>query len=116
MFSNILSHIINHVNGTKMVAVFDKDGFVVYKMGREDMADEIGAEFSSMLRYFKKISSTLDINNVHSFLFEGDNRKLFFKKINESYYFAVSMEPKALVGKLRYILDMFNDEIQKEFQ
>lgn len=97
-----------------MVAIFDKDGFVVYKVGDEDIADELSAEFSSMLKYLKRISSNLDINNIFSFVFEGDNRKLFFKKLTEDYYIVVSMEVEALIGKLRYVLDLMQESVIKE--
>jgi|GEM_PF-1024515 predicted regulator of Ras-like GTPase activity (Roadblock/LC7/MglB family) len=115
MQNNILKNILDSVKGLKMVAVFDKDGFVVFKEGDEDIADEISAEFSSMLKYMKKISTNLNINDISSFIFEGDNRKLFFRKITEDYYVVVSMDVNALIGKLRYVLDVFNDQLLKEF-
>ncbi len=114
MYNKKLEHILNSVKGIKMVAVFDRDGFVVYKVGEEDIADELSAEFSSMLKYLKKISSNLDINNIFSFVFEGDNRKLFFKKLTEDYYIVVSMEVGALIGKLRYVLDIMQESLIKE--
>jgi len=77
MFSSILQDIINKVDGIHMLAVFDKDGFVVDKIDAEGIADEISAEFSSILRFLKNISSVDVISNVASILFEGGERKFF---------------------------------------
>lgn len=114
MFNKTLENILNAVKGIRMVAIFDKDGFVVYNVGDENIADEISAEFSSLLKYLKKISVNLDINSINSFIFEGENRKMLFKKITDEYYVVVSMDVEAIIGKLRYVLDLMNEQIIKE--
>jgi len=114
VFNKTLENILNSVKGIRMVAIFDKDGFVVYNVGDENIADEISAEFSSLLKYLKKISVNLDINSINSFIFEGENRKMLFKKITDEYYVVVSMDVEAIIGKLRYVLDLMNEQIIKE--
>jgi predicted regulator of Ras-like GTPase activity (Roadblock/LC7/MglB family) len=116
MFSSILQDIIDKVNGIHILAVFDKDGFVVDKIDNEGIADEVSAEFSSILRFLENISSVRTISRVESFLFEGGERKFFLKKLTDGYYILALMDQTALTGKLKYVLNVVNDEFIKEFQ
>lgn len=115
MFKKLLNHIIDSVNGIRMIAIFDKDGFVIEKIDYEGTADEISAEFSSMVKYFRGISSILSVANMQTFSFEGDQKKFFLKKLTDDYYIVVSMENVALLGKLKYVLDILNEDIVREF-
>lgn len=116
MVSSILQDLVDKVNGIHMLAVFDKDGFVVDKIDTEGIADEISAEFSSILRFLNNISSVRAISGVESFLFEGEEGKFFLKKLTDGYYIVALMDQSALTGKLKYVLNVVNDEFIKEFQ
>ncbi|MCA1981130.1 MAG: roadblock/LC7 domain-containing protein, partial [Calditerrivibrio sp.] len=106
---------MDSVNGIKMIAIFDRDGFVIEKIDNEGTADEISAEFSSMVKYFRSISSILSVANMQTFSFEGEQQKFFLKKLTDEYYIVVSMDNIALLGKLKYVLDLLNEDILREF-
>ncbi|MEF3255778.1 MAG: roadblock/LC7 domain-containing protein [Deferribacterales bacterium] len=114
MLKRILQHVFDNVNGINMIALFDRDGFVIEKIDYENIAEEISAEFSSMLRYFSKISSVFAVTEMQYFMFEGDKKKFFIKKLNHDYYIVVSMSNTSITGKLKFALDMVYDDLLKE--
>jgi predicted regulator of Ras-like GTPase activity (Roadblock/LC7/MglB family) len=117
MFSRILSTIFNSVKGVKLLAIFDKDGFIIEKIDETNRhADELTAEFSSVLKYIDKVTTFLVTGKMNRMLIECDNEKFYLYKLNKYYYIVAVLEPVAIVGKLKFLIQHFESELKKDLE
>lgn len=117
MFSKILQHIFSSVKGVKLLAIFDKDGFIVEKIDDTNRhADELTAEFSSVLRYIDKVTTFLVTGKMDRMLIECETEKFYLYKLNKYYYIVAVLEPGAIVGKLKYLIHLYETKLKKDLE
>lgn len=117
MFTKILDTIFHSVDGIKLLAIFDKDGFIVEKIDETNRhADELTAEFSSVLRYIDKVTTFLVTGKMNKMLIECETEIFYLYKLNKYYYIVAVLEPGSIIGKLKYLLNMFEPELKKDLE
>ncbi|HCW92401.1 MULTISPECIES: roadblock/LC7 domain-containing protein [Flexistipes] len=115
MFKRILDTTLDYVQGVKLLALFDKDGFIVEKTkDTSNKSEEIAAEFSSVLRYIDKVTTFLVTGKMNRMVIECDNDIFYLYKINKYYYIIGVLEKNTIIGKLNYVLMMLEPELRKE--
>lgn len=117
MFTRILEYITQSVKGVKLLAIFDKDGFIVEKIDETDrQADELTAEFSSVLRYIDKVTTFLVTGKMDRMLIECESEIFYLHKLNKYYYIVAVLEPGTIVGKLKYLIHMFESDLKSDLE
>ncbi len=115
MFNKVLNHIFDSIKGIKLLAIFDKDGFIVDKIDNSERnADELTAEFSSVLRYIDKVTTFLVTGKMNRMLIECDNEVFYLYKLNQYYYIVAVLDTNALIGKLKFSIQLFENQLRQE--
>jgi predicted regulator of Ras-like GTPase activity (Roadblock/LC7/MglB family) len=117
MFNKILQTIFDSVKGIKLLAIFDKDGFIIEKIDETNRhADELTAEFSSVLKYIDKVTTFLVTGKMSRMLIECDNEKFYLYKLNNYYYIVAVVEPVTIIGKLKFLIQHFESDLKKDLE
>jgi predicted regulator of Ras-like GTPase activity (Roadblock/LC7/MglB family) len=115
MFKEILNFIVKNVNGVDMLAIFDIDGILVSKLERKKRtAEEIVAEFSSVLKYVNQVTDFLATGKMKKMFVECDTESFYLHKINNNYYLVAVMNNEAILGKLKYVISLVEGKLKKE--
>ena len=115
MFNKVLKHIYDSVKGVKLLAIFDKDGFVVDKVDNSERnADELTAEFSSVLRYIDKVTKSLTTSNMNRMMLECETEIFYLYKLNAHYYIVAVLDTHTLIGKLKFAIQLFEHQLKQE--
>ena len=115
MFDKVLNHIFDSVKGIKLLAIFDKDGFIVDKIDNSERnADELTAEFSSVLRYIDKVTTFLVTGKMNRMLIECESEVFYLYKLNKYYYIVAVLDTNALIGKLKFAIQLYENQLREE--
>ena len=115
MFDKILKFIASTVKGVRVLAVFDKDGIIVSKLdSKERAADEIAAEFSSVLKYIDKVTTFLITGRMEKMYIDCETEGFYLHKINNFYYIVAVIDKSAILGKLKYVISSLEPKFRKE--
>lgn len=115
MFNKTLKFISEVVPGVKVLAVFDKDGIIVSKFeGKEKRAEDIAAEFSSVLKYVDKVTTFLVTGKMEKMFIDCYEESFYLHKINNFYYFLAVLDENAILGKLKYVIGSLEQKFKKE--
>ena len=115
MFVKTLKFIYEAVPGVKLLAIFDKDGIVVGKFEPKDRrADDIAAEFSSVLKYIDKVTTFLVTGKMEKMFIDCYEESFYLHKINEFYYFLAVLDENTILGKLKYVVGSLKHKFKKE--
>ena len=115
MFNKVLKHIFDSVEGIKLLAIFDKDGFIVDKVDNSERnADELTAEFSSILRYIDKVTTSLITSDMNRMMLECETEMFYLYKLNADYYIVAVLDIYALIGKLKFAIQLFEHQLRQE--
>jgi predicted regulator of Ras-like GTPase activity (Roadblock/LC7/MglB family) len=117
MFKDIFGFVADYVEGIKLLALFDKDGFIVEKVKDSSFkSEEIAAEFSSILKYIDKVTTFLVTGKMGRMIIECDNDVFYLHKINKYYYVVAVLEKNAIVGKLKYALTVIEPKLKQDLE
>lgn len=115
MFSKTLKYISEAVPGVKLLSIFDKDGIIISKFeSREKRADDIAAEFSSVLKYIDKVTTFLVTGKMEKMFIDCDEESFYLHKINNFYYFLAVLDENVILGKLKYVIGYLEHKFKKE--
>ncbi|KAA0258392.1 roadblock/LC7 domain-containing protein [Deferribacter autotrophicus] len=115
MFKKIIQSIFNSVEGLKLFAIFDKDGIIVDKEEKsERTAEELAAEFSSVLRYIDKVTTYLVTGKMEKMVIDCGNEIFYLHKLNKFYYIVALLDRNAIIGKLRFYIKYFEQDLRRE--
>jgi hypothetical protein len=53
---------------------------------------------------------------MNRMLIECDNEKFYLYKLNKYYYIVAVLEPVAIVGKLKFLIQHFESELKKDLE
>jgi len=115
MFDKILKFIASSVKGVKVLAIFDKDGIIVSKLdNKERTAEDIAAEFSSVLKYIDKVTTFLITGKMEKMYIDCDTEGFYLHKINNYYYLVAVIDKTTILGKLKYVVTSLEPKFKKE--
>lgn len=115
MFDKILKFIASSVKGVKVLAIFDKDGIIVSKLdNKERTAEDIAAEFSSVLKYIDKVTTFLITGKMEKMYIDCDTEGFYLHKINNYYYLVAVIDKTTILGKLKYVVTSMKPKFKKE--
>jgi len=117
VFKNIINKIFDAVDGLKLFAIFDKDGIIVDKVEVSDRtAEELAAEFSSVLRYIDKVTTYLITGKMQKMLIDCGEEIFYLHKLNNFYYIVALLDRNAIIGKLKFYIKYFERDFKREFE
>jgi predicted regulator of Ras-like GTPase activity (Roadblock/LC7/MglB family) len=117
MFEKLLNFIVKNVKGINIIAIFDKDGIVVSKLeNRKRSAEDIVAEFSSVLKYIDQVTEFLVTGKMKKMFIESETEGFYLHKINDFYYLVAVLDSEAILGKLKYVISLVETKLKKELE
>jgi len=109
MFREVLSDVVERTEGGLAALVMGMDGIAVDSYVREDLAqplevENVGMEFSVILRDIKKGSELVDAGVAREVTIQGEKLTTVIRLINDEYFVLVALRPDGNYGKARYLL------------
>ncbi len=109
MFREVLSDVVERTEGGLAALVMGMDGIAVDSYVREDLAqplevENVGMEFSVILKDIKKGSELVDAGAAREVTIQGEKLTTVIRLINDEYFVLVALRPDGNYGKARYLL------------
>lgn len=76
--------------------------------------EAVGAEVSVLVKQIQRTSSLLDAGETEEVSFRSDRMTTIVRVINQSYFIAMTMSPKANPGKGRFALRLLAPKLRAE--
>lgn len=116
-FETELRSVITRVNGAQAAALMGFDGISVAEAKTEGIQipyQEIGVEFSRILKEASKASLGSNVGGLNEMVFSTDQNQFILKVLNDEYFLFLMLSLQAYVGQGRYYLRRVAPEIFRE--
>jgi predicted regulator of Ras-like GTPase activity (Roadblock/LC7/MglB family) len=116
-FLGILKEVTDSVKGSKGAAIVGMDGIAVEEYTGEtgvDMAS-LGAEYGNILKGIQQASESLDMGGASELAVMAKSGEVILRKINDDYFIALLMSPKANLGQGRFAVRIAAGRLESEF-
>jgi predicted regulator of Ras-like GTPase activity (Roadblock/LC7/MglB family) len=116
-FETELKTILQQVEGAEAAALMGFDGIVVAetkKEGTEIPYQELGVEFSRILKETSKVSLGNELGGLEEMVISTGKNRFVFRVLNSEYFILLTLSPHANLGKGRFCLRRSAPAIHQE--
>ncbi len=114
-FADVLEPVVG-CQGVVTSVITDRDGIPVeIRGGSPGVAEEMAAEFSSLLREVMSVNRELQLGALEQMLVAGDERSVFVTAITGEYFLLTLVANSGNRGKARFASRLAAHRLRSEF-
>ena len=114
-FETVVEEIVERCPGAVAGAIVDPDGIPVANVPERGALEEVGAEFSTILRNVTEAERELQHGDLVQFTVHAEASDLVLTLIGGGYFLLLQLEPGGFVGKARFLSRLAAVRLYSEF-
>lgn len=105
MFRDVLSGLLQRVEGAIAASLIGLDGIAIETLGdRQVPLDALGAEFGGFVKSIRHANTELDTGEVLQFALVTERYITFLSEVTSEYYILLVLQPDGNYGRARFEL------------
>ncbi len=114
-FEATVSEVVERCPGAQAAAIVDADGIPVVVVGGEEHLEELGAQYSTVLREIERAARELDHGKLQQVQVEADSLAVVLTAISAGYFLIVLLHSSAIMGQARFVCRLASQRLYPEF-
>jgi len=114
-FETAVAEIIDRCPGVQAGAIVDPDGIPVVNVPDRGALEEVGAEFSTILRNVSEAERELQHGELVQFTVLAEKAALVLTLISGGYFLLLKLDADGFVGKARFLSRLAAVRLYSEF-
>jgi predicted regulator of Ras-like GTPase activity (Roadblock/LC7/MglB family) len=115
VFRDVLSGLVDRVEGAMAASLIGLDGIAIETVGADRVPlDALGAEFGGFVKSIRHANTELDTGEVLQFALVTERYITFLSQVTNEYYILLVLQPEGNYGRARFELSKAKHVLRDE--